>query len=704
MERRKRSFYFRYITVAVAFAAIMIVYFARAVSLQLLSFEEYDYESAETYTRYEEIKPQRGEIYDRNGKKLVSNEYYYDLLLDYGDMPWDSKGFNDVIYNILLAAERTGSEESLTETHYPVVFSEGKVYYSEELISSSAEIKKLEELLRHFGLIEENSKDTYTSVLASKLDEHLLIYYGIVDKETEEYNYPLEYARKILERRYELDYIGFSPYNSYLFAEDISLSFVAAAEEPGLRGIATEKFWRRVYLYPGYASHLLGYVGKITESTKDYYLDLGYPLDATVGLTGAEYVFETVLAGKSGTVKIVEDEDGNIISRTVVEEPVAGYDIKLTIDIDLQIAAEEGLKKNIEEIVLAAEKTEAKLDGEDADSGACVAMDPKTGEVLALASYPTYDLSTFFEDIAELLADSRAPLTNRALSGLYPPGSTFKIGTAIAALSEKVVDKNTVIHDSGVYRYYTDYQPRCWINLMYGYWHGDQTVTDAIRNSCNYYFFECGRLLTIEKLNKYHSSLGLGRKTGIEYPEKEGALAGPEYTATHGLGSWSPGDTLQAAIGQSYNTFTPLQLSVYMSTIVNYGTRYSARLLYSINNVEGAEEKKTEPTVESKIELSEDVINTVKTAMENVYENGSTAKIFADFPVSIGGKSGTAQISKNSSDNGIFIAFAPVEDPQIVVSAVIEHGNSGTNVGSTAKAIFSEYFGIDENNQFIDKD
>ncbi len=702
--KRKRTNPIRYVFLCALVVGVALVYIARLINLQFVSADNYKYVSDYTYTRTETIKAQRGEIYDRNGVPLVTNEYYYNILLDYGDIPADAAGFNRAVLNVVLAAEKCGETDKLTDPAYPITETDGRLGFAENYAVGGKYRNKLIRLLCDAeyggkGLSDEQRKSAAEAVSPAQLESFLLKRYKL-ENEDGEALYSEKETKILLERRFALDMISFSPTNSYVYAEDVSMEFITLCAESGGRGITTEKHFRRVYHFPGYASHILGRMGKITADTYDKYVALGYSLDEYVGVSGAEMIFEEYLRGIDGEIVITEDESGNIIDKQIKKEAIPGKDIRLTIDINIQMAAEDSLAATIANIVKDAKAKPGTLDGEDADAGAVTAISPATGEVLALASYPTYDLSTFADNIDTLFTDERTPLVNRALNGLYPPGSTFKPGTAAASLSEGVITFDTIIVDEGTYTYYPDYQPRCWIKLMFGLSHGPLNVVGALQNSCNIFFFECGRLLTIEKLNEYCRGYGLGQPTGIEYPEATGILAGPDYVESSGLGSWGPGDTLQAAIGQSYNTFTPLQLSVYISTLTNGGTRYRARLLHSVYDYASGDCVYTVPTdVVSTMELTEEVVGQIKTAMQNVNENGSTAKIFDGYPITMGGKTGTAQISKTASDNGVFVAFAPVDKPEIVVSAVVEHGASGTPLGAVAKSIFDCYFGLDNENE-----
>ena len=363
----------------------------------------------------------------------------------------------------------------------------------------------------------------------------------------------------------------------------------------------------------------------------------------------------------------------------------------------MQMIAENSLAENIMQI-RAESNPDKPLTGEDASAGALVVEDIDSGEILAMASYPTYNLETFSDDYSAISADPTSPFLNRALNGRYAPGSTFKIGVAVAALSEGTITKDTVINAEGVYTYYADsnFTPRCWINLLYGGKHGPIKVVEAIQESCNCFFYEVGRLLTIETMNEYCKHYGLGQSTGIELTESTGILAGPDYRAEHGLGQWSPGDTVTAAIGQSDNLFTPVQIGNYISTILNKGSRYSVHLLREVKNYKGDTVFEQKPSVADEIEISDEILETVKEGMRGVMDNGSAASVFKDYEVSIGGKTGTAQVYLDRSDNGIMVAFAPFDSPKIVVTSVIEQASGGTEAGYCIKDVFDFYFGLGE--------
>ncbi len=493
---------------------------------------------------------------------------------------------------------------------------------------------------------------------------------------------------RLLRILYGMEAAGFSRANDYILASDVSMETVTTEREAGVPGIGYTQTATRVYTYPGYASHILGQTGPIYAEDWEKYKELGYNMNATVGNSGCEAAFESYLHGQDGVRVVVEDRDGNIVSEYMKKQAVAGQDIYLTIDIDLQIAAEDGLAENVAYI-------QDTYGRSDCRSGAAIAMDPDSGEILALASYPTYDLSTFNRDYGELSTDEALPLYNRALYGLYAPGSTFKPGVAAAALSEGVITGSTLLECAGKYTYYQSYQPTCWVynsTVSPIHEHGYLNVREAICVSCNCFFYEAGRLLGIEQMNRYDRLFGLGEATGIELGEATGSLAGPEYrTATHGV-TWQATDTIAAAIGQSDNAFTPLQLSVYLSTLVNGGTRYAAHLLLRVRDFTTRTDTYTaEPEVLSSFTLDESVRSEVMAGMlAAVAESAGVSRYMAGLPFSVAGKTGTAQTGART-DNGLFVCCAPASDPGITVATVIEKAGGGSYAALSAARILEAY-------------
>lgn len=664
MKYRKKI---RITILGVFFVAVCLIYIARLVNMQI-SNPDFFAGSGYTYSYKVKIPAVRGEIFDRNGNKLVENEYHYDLNFDKNTLPAGEK-MNESIILTLSLLDRRSLLEKANIANYPLPSWENDAYFFDFLVKNNLD-KSISDV-------------EFSAFLSNK--------YGVDSYDI--------YAKEVISLRYAFEKSGFDSSKPYLLLAELDDKTLSAVCESGIVGVSIEKRVTRNYVYPGYASHILGKSGKIHSEDLEFYSELGYPMDATVGIDGVEKAFEEYLRGIDGMMIITVDRSGRIINRRISEEPTAGNDVYLTIDINLQIAAEEGLKNTIEYIREKGIESKIKMSGEDCRAGAIAATDPRNGDILALASYPTYDLNTFSSEYNTLFSDPDNPLYNRALFGLYAPGSAFKPAVAAAALEYKIVGEHDKINDTGRYLYYdyAGYTPRCWVYSMYGYGHGPQNISEALINSCNYFFYDIGRRLGIDKMNEYCTKLGLGRSTGIELPESVGILAGPDARDVSGLGSWNPGDTLQAAIGQSENSFSPLQLSSYISTLINGGTRYASHLLKSVGSFYRNETVfEYEKNALSTAELSNHNLNVIKKALSNVTENGTASRVFSGYQISVGGKTGTAQGPAGKSNNAIFVGFAPFDVPEISVACVIEQGANGTDAGYAVKSVFDEYFGLEQ--------
>lgn len=674
----------RLCVLAALFLLICAAYLAELAGLQVVGQDYYNLVKAETSSRYVTVYARRGEIYDRNGKPLVVNSENYNISLEYGAMPIGKAAFNEMILMVTDAIVAGGGEENLTVPTFPFVGTYPNYEKDPVFFESKTNQIKWDALLRRLERDPEISTED--------LLEYLRFRYGLIeyDRKADEYfeNYETEDADYLMRVRFAMEYIQFSRVQPYTLAENVddrTLAYVAERSFPPFRVTVDNA---RTYVYPGYASHILGRIGKIQAEEAEEYKARGYSADAYVGISGAEKVYEEYLHGTDGLLEIVEDVYGNIVSETTVKEPVAGKDVRLTIDIDLQISAEDALRDNITVIHRRA-AGQRPYNGEDASSGAAVAVDPESGEVLAMASYPTFDLADYGTSYTALAEDELRPLLNRALFGLYTPGSTFKPGVAAGALNEGVITANTIIVDKGVYDF-GGYRPRCWIYLQRGQTHGAQNVVAAIQNSCNYFFYEVGNRMGIDMIAKYAKLYGLGEPTGIELGENTGILASPAYSESVG-NIWNPGNTLQAAIGQSDNMFTPLQLGMYISALLE-GTRYRAHLLKEVVEFPSGDVVYETPTeVIDVLDFRPGILPLIKGAMKDVVESGSAARIFRGYDITVGGKTGTAQVGDDRSANALFVGFAPYDDPKIVTAVVIEQGANGTDAAYTAKAMFDAY-------------
>ncbi|MBR3878569.1 MAG: hypothetical protein IKJ24_00460 [Clostridia bacterium] len=696
----KNKFYTRVFCVMAIFLLICAIFVIRMINI--CATADSDKITTGTYERREPISAVRGEIYDRNGKKLVGNTYTYDFVLDYDAMAATQLLRNHDILEILDALDALGAER-LDSSSFPFDGVYPNYTYSAE--AKDADSTVYYRLLKRIAEneLETDSEKPKNQLTASYLaefyaanpdkfpaEEELVTWYlkrYSMSDEAGNTRFSDSEIDRLLRIRYDMEVSDFSIYNRYTVCEDVSLSFITYIEELSVPGAMFEIKTGREYLYPGYASHILGQLGKIPAESWEEYKAQGYNMNDVVGLSGCEQIFEEYLRGEDGVRVVVEDSNGNIIDSRVEKEAVAGHDVYLTIDIDLQIAAEKGLAENVAIIG-------------DAQAGALSAINPKNGEILVLASYPSYDLSTYNENYNALLKDKANPLYNRVLNGVYTPGSTFKVGMVAAGITSGALKSSTCLRCNGIYTYYDDYQPKCW---YYPNAHGDVNAMYALQESCNCYFYELGRVMGIDIMNKYCRAFGLGESTGIELPEKTGILAGPQYREDNGLLGWTEGNTIAAAIGQSDNSFTPLQLANYIATVTGDGTRYSLHLLKEVRKYGDSGEVvfKTGSLEVNKIKLSDDALYAVRQGMKQMATyDYAVSKYMSGLPVTVGGKTGTAQRGANKNDNRLFVCTAPYNDPEIVISVVIEpdddipkdnvHGSSYASVA--ASYVLKEYY------------
>lgn len=680
MEDNKSRLIF--IKIVLALLAVILVF--RLFYLQIIKGEQYLAMSTQRYTVGMVDKAPRGEIFDRYGKPLITNRVGYSLQLQKTDISDDE--FNDVLLKVIQILNKSDYDfyDTLPISSYPYEFS-----FNDENGDGSAEDEK-EQWFK-------DKKQIKSDMSAAQVMDVYKNVYKLRD------GYTHDEERRIIGMRYEATLRGFSLMSPLTLAEDIDINIVTEIKERQneFPGVVVVNDYIRNYDQGTLAAHILGRVGKISKEEYTANKDKGYGYNDIIGKQGIEKIAEEYLRGTDGTKGIESNINGNIVTLAQADKAVPGNYVMLTIDSDLQRVAEQSLADNIDKIRRAGGDPSNRKGG-DCNAGAAVVIDVKNGDVLAMATYPTYDPARFNEDYAKLREDKSKPMWNRALSGTYTPGSTFKPLTAIAALESGVLGVNEIIEDLGVYTFYEDYQPRCWIWTEQHRTHGKINVSGAIEGSCNYFFYEVGRRLGIEKIDEYASLFGLGELTGIQLSEEvKGNAASPEYKAkinkTAEDKKWYGGDTIQAAIGQSYHQFTPIQIANYAATIANGGTRYKTNIIKNIRStVDGSIITESQPEVEQVINMRPEVITAVKNGMKRVVDEGSASSVFDGYPISIGGKTGTAQVSKKATNNAVFMAFAPFDEPEIAIAVVLEHGLRGANAGYIAKDIMDEYFKLNE--------
>ena len=650
----------RVIALLAFFGAFLLLFAAVLYDAQILHGGENRAKSISSNAASETVTASRGIITDRNGKVLVSNRLAYTLVFDRSGFD-DDAALNAAILRLVQLCEETGTGWNDT---LPI----GRV--GNFLRYSNARSETFDKF------IEKNDLTSGASgrQLLSELRELYHVDESLSERE----------ARLIVGVRYELH-----SRDSYTFAEDVPTEVLSLITDGRYEGVTIRTASARVY-NTALAAHILGTIGPIWQeewsSSEDTgyvgYADKGYSMNDLVGKDGVEKAFESYLRGTDGRRLITTDETGKITGELYTREPQPGGTVALTLDIDLQADVEAALAETISGMI-------------DKDSnergGAAAVVSVGTGEVLALASYPTYDLSTFNEDYDELVNDQRLPMFNRATQGIYAPGSTFKMVTAVAALESGIITPSSIIQDRGIYTYYKDPQPMCWIYSQTGSTHGRINVSQAITDSCNYFFYEVGRLTGIRTLDSYASQFGLGQSTGIEIGDSSGVLASPEWAESHDQ-EWTDGQTITAAIGQSYNLFTPLQLANYVATLVGGGDHYQAHLLKNVKAYDNSRllyMYDDEPM--NTVEISDSTLSAVTRGMHELTVSGSVAYAFENCVVSAGAKTGSAQVGTDIA-NGVFVAYAPYENPEIAVAIVIEKGGSGAALANTAVEIINSWF------------
>ncbi len=648
-----------------------VVFVGRLYFLQVVEGEEYLERSAKRTSRTVTLTAPRGEILDRFGRPLVTNRMSFSVVFD--ATTWDKSRREEILtYLTRLFAENGGEHiDTLpvsTAAPFSYTYTDGENSSEEREIKSYIKDRKWEEDISAESLIQSMAERYDIKTQDKKL------------------------LRTLLGVCYEMETRGFSKSSPYTFARDVDRGIVTKIKENSRRlpGVMIEVEPVREYKTQA-AAHLLGRVGIIYREEYEELKKKGYKQTDVVGKDGIERAFEDYLRGIDGSRTTETTTTGKTTTVLYEKAPVLGKNCILTIDLEMQEAAEKALSELVPRL---RREGNDRLGGTNAKGAAVVAIDVKTGGILTLASYPTFDISNYNKEYNRLKSDKYLPMFNRAISGTFPPGSTFKPITAIAGMEEGIIAPDEKMHTTGKYMYYApSTTPMCDIYRQYGKTHGDIDVSEALQVSCNYFFYDVGRRLGIGTLSSWAERFGLGERTGIEIGgEARGRVASEEAREEAGK-VWYPGETLSAAIGQSDTMVSPLQLANYLAQVVNHGVRYKPHLLKSVRDPDTNEEiMSTEPEVAGRVEMSEETYTAVIEGLHAGAQSpgGTSYSMFATYPVSVGGKTGSAQAPGGS--HALYVAFAPVEDPEVAVAVVVENGGQGARVTSAAKAVFDAYF------------
>lgn len=673
----QHKFSFRVGVLVLLIALMTGVFSVRLHSVQIVQGQEADTTPSGSITYQTRVTAARGEILDRNGNVLVGNRASYNLVI-VREVLMSSESPNESLRRLTNLCVELGLEFT---DHFPVTMEKPYEYTTDQYGSTWNGYFKT--------FLQERDWDT--DISAPQLVRWLKELYHLPADWTE------EECRRVISMRYELDLRRWTSLPTYVLLTDVDAISLAALTELNIPGVNVETSTVRQY-NTTYAAHILGRTAQMNAQEYEKYKEEGYPMDAYVGKEGLEQAFESELHGTDGLRETTIAADGTILEEHYLTEPIAGNNIETTLDIGLQRVAEEALEAKI--LDLRENGVGSSGNGKDAEGGAVVVMKVKTGEILACASYPTFNLATYSEDWNELKNAEFGPLNNRALDLTYPPGSTFKMVTTIAAIDSGTISRWSQIEDQGVYTRFEEagYTPRCMLYTTAGTTHGVINVMEALSVSCNYYFYEAGYRTGISEIDKVSKALGLGESTGVELPEETGSRANAETKKDlyeEGYDGWYDADTVAASIGQSENRFTPLQLCSYTAALANRGTRYEATFLKRVLSSDYQSlVLENQPTIASQLEISDEAYAAYTEGMRLAVTatNGTCNGAFGSYKVAVCAKSGTAQHGSGGSDNASLVLYAPADDPEIAIAIYVEKGAQGGSLGPVARAIMDAYF------------
>ena len=656
-----------------ASAAIFGLYALRLIFLQLVHGEEYAARATSTTEYRFNVTAARGDIVDSAGRRIATSTTCYNVVLS--RLLIGSNDLNETIRSAVEILQAGG--ESWNDTLL-IGYADGAGHYA---FTGAADSERDQNAIA--AVKEALGLQQYAT--ADDVMERIVAEYELE-------GYDSTWQRILGGIRYQMEQEAFSNVNNFTLAENVSDKTVATVMEHSLTlpGVEIAETSVRSYTDGTILPHVLGRVGKITaemwrvtdENGQVTYplREKGYAMNDVIGISGLESAYEDQLRGQDGVETITRDSDGVIIDTSITTEPQPGKTVMLTVNSEFQKAVDEALARNIQQI--------AATYNTDASAGAAVVIDVKDGSILACSNYPTYDQNLYSTQYSAYSADPGLPLYNRALQGLYTPGSTYKPSVAIAALLSGVIDRNSTVYCNGVYNYFSDYHPRC---TRHGH-SGDIDVVTAIKWSCNIFFYDVGRRTTSEIYDQFAYQLGLGTPTGVEVSESTGRLTTREdsnYTASL---------EIQAAIGQGNTVVSPVQLATYAATIANKGVRYRTHFVKALVDTNTGEV--LEETAPEVMDVIEDQVGAFDIVEEGMVGAAQTVSGLANYPYTIACKTGTPQRSEYTMvgnrrqyyTNSTIIAYGPVEDPQIAVGIVIEYGGGGARAGELVADIFNAYF------------
>jgi penicillin-binding protein 2 len=631
----------------------LVLLTARSYFIQITNASEYTgvNNQGAASSRTAVLKAPRGEILDCYGRQIAINRDGYNIVFN---KAYIKENLNDIILalvNLSIEYESEWTDLLPLESAAPYNF---KADESTEKMLSTLK-------LAHYA----TAKNCFDAMVES---------YDLQ-------NYSKDDQRKIMGVRYSMQISDFSISYPFTFAEDISTELMRKVSESAfaLNGVTIDVVPFREYTDTSLAVNLIGTVGPIFEEDWEYYKEKGYSYNDKVGKSGIEKWAEDYLRGTDGEITYTLDAKGNIISSKITKQPIAGKTVMLSMDKTLQRKTQDSLEKWVKNL---------QSQGGSCKAGCAVAIDIDTGKILTAANYPTYDSATMNKEYDSLVKDPAKPLMDRAFQGVYPIGSTIKPAVAIAAMENNHYQLGETVKCVMTYDYFSDYKPKC---LHY---HGTINLKNALAKSCNYFFFEMGRRVGATTVTDYFKNFGLGVKTGVEVNDSSGIIIEPQSDNVGGT-------TLQISIGQM-NAFTPLQTANYVATLANGGTHYRASLIDKIVSYDISQVYEViEPEVVNKVSISDKTLAAVKEGMLSVTEDGTGRAALGDYPIKVGGKTGTSQVN-NAADHSIFIAFAPFDNPKIAISVVLENGSSGFSAGSIVRDMLDAYFFVEDGTNIAD--